>query len=248
MSFFEGLSHAAGISLGMRIYQSRAKRPIQRKRFLANLMFTGGNLWILFTSISLNVQYKDGYEALIFFPEFLDKYYQNFRQPFFLPSVIILIAFVVYFGMVAVNSSKEQSAADLGWVGFIIMSLLFVAFTYYMTYDIAYYLLGNQCVLITDGPCINFANKAHGFAMVSSVVYMLRSSILLLPSEKGVIVCFGKEIRHIDGGGFYIIPTLPVPHFVYVLSIFAFELMPFLYDFYHVPDGRESATQLNVKN
>lgn len=241
MSISQRFFGMIGLGIGMTLAQKEERRPILRKRLLTSCIWFFATLYVWMTK-GFSV-YRETPKEHIFlsflykFEIFKDVVWQN--QTWLFSSCAFAFACLVLIISVFINKSSERHVLDIGGFSFFIVTLVFLCAMYAISYDINYFVIGNRCTL--GAMCFNFANYAHEFAVVSTAAYILRSTFVSLPDEECRILFCAFTVRKIDTNGVYFVPTAPVPQAFYMFFIFAFDLMPFLYDFYHKPDGRERA-------
>ncbi len=232
-----------GFLSGFRVNQIE-QRPISRKHFFLKIVYLLSLVYCFYQAISWQEQ--------IIRDHFLVSFFSGFGIGLKLEVATLTISaglFVLYIiGVVFIcfrDSSVEMHWASFPNIGDACITCAFALFVYAYTYDM-FYFFGNHCVA-TSTLCVNFSNTAHTFAISSAGIYLLRSYFIFRPEETGTKIFFGHEIRKIYGTGSYLIPTIPVPHFIYICMISVWDIIPFFWFMYHHPDGRESAQELHVR-
>ncbi len=147
------------------------------------------------------------------------------------------------------NSTKVKefglvALVKLNAFQYIFLDLVFMLFAYASVYDFAYYGLENRCVPYLSILCVNFANNANLFAWGSAVVYLLRITTRVVPKENAWIEFCGQQIQPIEGGRIYMLPALPYPYILYMISMRLFEVDIGLWAAYSEPDGRNNAIKV----
>ncbi len=253
MSFIDGVSQAVGIRFGMSLMNRGEIRPILRKRFLANIVYIVSLVYCISKSFSIQPADVGNHIFLAWldknewFVLLVMKTGKMVRDPWMFTYTVSIIATIVTIVVILMNVRRDRNVLHLSRVGYAIVTVVYSLVTYAIIYDCLYYWFGNTCVPFVNILCVNFASSAGTFATWALVVYIFRSSYVLLPLEKGTVAFFGNGILDLRGGGLFLIPTLPAPHIFCVLCTYAFDMIPFLWDMYHHPDGRERAVQNHLR-
>lgn len=236
----QSIGKGIGLGIAMSIVMQTEIRPVLRKRLLANLFFLGWTLWGAGKAFSI--------QPIDPVPHFFILAVERMGITGTYDWMFTHVA--ITFGLTALAAafwtSADRKAFDLSLGGNVVTLIAMALVAYASVYDGAYYLFGNNCTVLSVG-CLNFANQAHYFALGSYIVYLLSSMTVLRPGEHGMLGFCVWDVRELKGGGTYFTPTAPLPHTLRVLSQIAFDLILGMWDIYVHPDGRERATQLNVK-
>lgn len=243
MGFATGLVQAMGFRFGMALSQQNELRPVLRKRRLANIAYMTLMVYCICASFSFrSVQTSE--HLLTTFLVWAGKPYLYFLVK---PWVATMCAawFAGFLTVVAMISREDSADLGAGW-GFVV-AVSYVCFYYIFTYDVMYYAISNRCIFGRSIFCVNFANEAGRFATSATTVYVMRSLLVLLPEERAALVYNSSEVRGLRGPGVYLPPTLPMPHVVWVAVVYAYEMIPFLWDIYVHPDGREQSRQQHIR-
>lgn len=252
MSIMSGVSQALGIRLGMALADQKEMRPILRKRLLANIVYVLTfvySLWLSFSGFPSETMYHlfgiwmSEHQR---FAYVMMKIGVPINHSFVFTGVMVFVASLVTITVVYVSRVTGRSVIDLTRAGYAVITLSYALVTYALIYD-SFYWFGNSCLPVANVLCLNFANHANDFALSASLVYLFRSAYVLTPRENGTIIFNGDTVIDLEGGGLYLIPTLPAPHFICVGLNYAFDMIPFLWDMYHHPDGREHAVQNHLR-
>ncbi len=241
--FFGGVSSAIGFQAGMNFTTRREQRPVLRKRFATTVAYVVLTLWALVKSISLEKKNLPEH----FFREFLEGLGANNVYPGAFPLLMFLISLLVMFSVVYIYRRENENIWVIPTRAKSAVLVSFATVMYAMSYDIAYYAIGNVDFFF-DLVHFNFASNAHFCATTSVIIYLFRSVFFLVPEEVVTETFMGSDIRKIAGPGVYVIPTLPVPYLLCAFSIYVSDMVPFFWDMWHHPDGRENAQQINLRN
>lgn len=253
MSIFEGFSkgimQAVGFRMGMAYYENREERVILRNRRITNIFYFFSNIYIIYLALSLDFV---GIDRHIFskFIDYLGLFDENnliYAKGSFTTCAATLSLFVNIFAYTK-NTTSGRSFLNLGRPLFLIVQISYSILAFALTYDVAYYFWGNRYLTPINYVCINFANYATWFATSAAIVCFVRSLFGVLPNEEAVLVFFLTEVIRIKKSGLYIAPSFPIPHFLFILLTAMYDTCILMYGMYLIPDGREVAKQLNVKN
>jgi hypothetical protein len=252
MSIMSGVSQALGIRLGMALADQKEMRPILRKRLLANIVYVLTSVYSLGLSFTwlpvektahIFVVWVVGHQGIT---RLATQIGVHVDHSFVFTWVMVLMSVLITAIVIFASREFGRKLTDLTWGGYAVLTFCYSFVTYALIYD-SFYWLGNSCLPVANVLCFNFANYANNFASSAALVYLFRSTYVLTPLENGTIVFNGAPLVNLKGGGIYFIPTLPVPHFICVGLNYAFDMIPFLWDMYHHPDGREHAVQNHLR-
>lgn len=253
-AFTSGFLYALGFTTGDLLRPNGKARPVLRKRKATSISYVGLLVYMLYVSLSSKRQEYNEHIFSYCLRILVEKYDMYFLAPYitsrwlfsYCAAFFALLVFVVVFMLrIAKNASSGRKLSDLGWLGFAITAISFAGVSYATTYDIAYYAFGNTCLPLFEAPCLQIANHAHGFAFSAVGIYFVRSTAVVLSDEYGTITFFGFPVRDIEDGT-YIMPTMPLPHTVYMLSVHIFGIGIFFYDLHQSPIRRGESRGIHL--
>jgi len=160
---------------------------------------------------------------------------------------MLFMAIIVTIVVLLLEARPGKKDFHFSWFGYLVVTSFYSFISYASVYDLLYYWLEDRCIPFINVFCLNFASNAGRFAFWAWLVYWFRSVYLILPLENGTIAFFGRGLVDVKGAGLLFVPTIPMPHLLCVACNYAFDMVPFFWDIYHHPDGRERAVQNHIR-